>query len=367
MLSSSLSTSHMISQLQKTIKLALKSSEKERAVLRARSAVQRFPVIEWRGRIEMFQKKSIRASRKGAGSHAYDYSDYVPPTAPAPDRTYGDLTRIERIDWSNRPPMDHPQAQYGNDGSSTARGAPEVHDPYDPNASDHGDDNAHPSPNRFGGSDFGSPHGSPNASEYNDDEYFADGHPNMPRGDFEREAGDRSSSYANFLASANKQIARQAGNTRDPFFDGNASRSSLVDDGGALAAPSRPFTMHSRVSSHSSISSIVDEHGSSSPLNKAMETFTDANGQVAQDFVQKLKALNSDNSKGDLCIEKYLEKAEKAHFVVLKKEKVSRRARRSTRALRLISFLYFPCRSSPPRPPASDQSLRRSTLRRMTR
>lgn len=75
-------------------------------------------------------------------------------------------------------------------------------------------------------------------------------------------------------------------------------------DGGVLAAPSRPFTMHSRVSSHSSIGSIVDEHGSSSPLNKAMETFTDANGEVAQDFVQKLKTLNSDNSKGDLCIEK---------------------------------------------------------------
>jgi len=35
-----------------------------------------------------------------------------------------------------------------------------------------------------------------------------------------------------------------------------------------------------------------------------MQTFTDENGEVAQDFVQKLKALNSDNSKGDLCIEK---------------------------------------------------------------
>lgn len=220
--------------------------------------------------------------------------------------------------------MDHPQAQYGNDGSSTARGAPEVHDPFDPNASDDGRD-AHPSPNRFGGSDYGSPHGSPSASEYNDSPYFdEDGHPAMPEGGFEREAGDRSSSYANFLASANKQIAKQSGNTRDPFFQANnGSRSSLaLDDGGALTAPSRPFTMHSRVSSHSSISSIVDEHGSSSPLNKAMETFTDANGEVAQDFVQKLKNLNSDNSKGDLCIEKYLEKAEKAHFVVLKKEKI---------------------------------------------
>lgn len=44
-----------------------------------------------------------------------------------------------------------------------------------------------------------------------------------------------------------------------------------------------------RMSSGSSISSIVDEHGSSSPLNKAMETFTDANGEVAHNFVQQLK------------------------------------------------------------------------------
>jgi hypothetical protein len=97
--------------------------------------------------------------------------------------------------------------------------------------------------------------------------------------------------------------------------------------------------MHSRVSSGSSISSIVDEHGSSSPLNKAMETFTDASGVVAGDFVQQLKHLNSDNSKGDLCIEKYLEKAEKAHFVLLKKEKVSGKTEgSSTHESRLTLF-----------------------------
>ncbi|EEB94922.1 hypothetical protein MPER_06191 [Moniliophthora perniciosa FA553] len=37
------STAHMLSQLTKTIKMALKSTEEERAILRARSAVQRFP------------------------------------------------------------------------------------------------------------------------------------------------------------------------------------------------------------------------------------------------------------------------------------------------------------------------------------
>ncbi|KAL7416221.1 putative alpha-1,3-glucan synthase [Mrakia frigida] len=322
----STSTSHMISQLQKTIKLALKSTEQERAVLRARSAVQRFPVLEWRGRMEIFQKKAIRASRKGAGTHAYDYSDYVAPSAPSPNRQYGDATRIERAEWSNRSPMDHPQATYGEDGSSSPHGSPEIMDPFDANARFDGD--APRSPRRFGGSDYGGSQDSQHSSDLSRSESDEDRYPRTPSEygnpprltDLEREAGDRSSSYANFLSSANKQIARQAGTTKDPFFSSQGS--IREEDGGALTAPSRPFTVHSRRSSHSSISSIVDEHGSSSPLNKAMVTFTDKDGEVTQDFVQKLKALNSDNSKGDLCVEKYLQKAEKAHFVVLRREKI---------------------------------------------
>jgi alpha-1,3-glucan synthase len=39
------STAHMLSQFTKTIRLAMKSTEEERSVLRARSAAQRFPVL----------------------------------------------------------------------------------------------------------------------------------------------------------------------------------------------------------------------------------------------------------------------------------------------------------------------------------
>lgn len=227
-----------------------------------------------------------------------------------------------------RPVMEDPHAAFE---TGSIRNAPEVNDPYDPSRNYDGD--AHPRPRRFGDDD-GSIRGSPSASEYHDSPYFEDdGHPQHPSyhanpadqyGDvpsFERMAGDRSSSYDNFLSSANKQIARQARGAQDPFFTAT-SRDSIADDGTDLVAPNRPFTMHSRMSSGSSISSIVDEHGSSSPLNKAMETFTDANGVVAQDFVQKLKHLDSNNSKGDLCIEKYLEIAEKQHFKELRREKI---------------------------------------------
>jgi alpha-1,3-glucan synthase len=39
--------------------------------------------------------------------------------------------------------------------------------------------------------------------------------------------------------------------------------------------------------------------------------------------VQKLRDLSADNSKGDLCIEKFLIKSEKAFFEEVKKEKIS--------------------------------------------
>jgi alpha-1,3-glucan synthase len=39
--------------------------------------------------------------------------------------------------------------------------------------------------------------------------------------------------------------------------------------------------------------------------------------------VQKLQNLSADNSKGDLCIEKYLMKSEKAFFADVKKERMS--------------------------------------------
>ncbi|KAI9604229.1 hypothetical protein H4Q26_003843 [Puccinia striiformis f. sp. tritici PST-130] len=64
------STAHMHSQFAKTIKAALKSTNEERAVLRARSALQRFPVLEWRSRMENMHRRTIKPSRKYAGSLA---------------------------------------------------------------------------------------------------------------------------------------------------------------------------------------------------------------------------------------------------------------------------------------------------------
>lgn len=60
----------MHSQFLKTTREALKSTNEERAILRARSARQRFPVLEWRRGMESMHRRAIIASRKKAGSFA---------------------------------------------------------------------------------------------------------------------------------------------------------------------------------------------------------------------------------------------------------------------------------------------------------
>ncbi|KAG6866947.1 hypothetical protein C0991_003863 [Blastosporella zonata] len=277
------STAHMLSQLTKTIKMALKASEEERAILRARSAVQRFPVVEWRQRMEDFHKRSIFASRRAAGPNAWRESD-CDGGAVAPIGEHEDWNPVNQAypsqpDWDaaslNEQSMVHASAAWSQDSLS--------------------------------------PSGTPGAGRLHDDS-------RAPSIDGERDyfSHSRSSTatttttpqpYNDFLERANRAIARDQRNAPDPFLEGGL-------------APSRPFGAHSRVSSVESISSIVEEK-SNSPLNKAMASFTDADGGVASEFVQKLQMLNSKNSEHELSIEKYLVKSEEAFFGKVRKEKLS--------------------------------------------
>ena len=51
--------------------------------------------------------------------------------------------------------------------------------------------------------------------------------------------------------------------------------------------------------------------------------FTDSDGGVASDFVNRLQMLNAHNSKHELSIEKFLMKSEEAFFDKVKKDKLS--------------------------------------------
>ncbi|KAG8699976.1 Cell wall alpha-1,3-glucan synthase ags1, partial [Ceratobasidium sp. 394] len=274
----SMSTGHMLSQFTKTIKMALKSTEEERAVLRARSAVQRFPVVEWRQRMEDFHRRSINTSRRLASSEAWSEKDCNKPGQSGQRAIAG----LDTDDWD---PVHQPEPSAPNWDAQSTRSAVSMGDTL------HAPRMHHPNSSRS------SVHSE--ASDYDD-------HSRAPS-----PTGHGPNEFGGFLNKANKQIAREQRHVGDPFLDENPTM------------PHRPFGAHSRVSSVESINSIMEEKGASSPINKAMASFTDENGEVAQAFVAKLQLLTADNSKSELSIEKFLTKSEEAFFDKVKKDKIS--------------------------------------------
>jgi len=289
----------MLSQLTKTIKLALKSSPEERAILRARSAVQRFPVVEWRQRLEDFQRRSIATSRAHAGGNAWGY-DLADGSGFYAHGANGSTTSLARGEWGrsatpdpSAPPSPMPDnRQLGTSPLSTPTGehangffeqndklsaGPGYHNRFSKDkrqvnrnsAESFYDEDPNASPLYY--EDKRKSAGKPKFFHGYDDEDVPSSTGSSDQGEtvvgstHSRDPG-APQTYDNFLAAANKQFAKTTGrkNAPDPYFD---PRTNLEN-----GAPARPFTGHSRVSSFDSISSIVDEKGASSPLNKAMET-----------------------------------------------------------------------------------------------
>jgi alpha-1,3-glucan synthase len=234
-----MSTGHMMSQLSKTIKLALKSTEDERAILRARSAVQRFPVVEWRQRMEDFHKRSIHASRGLAGHDAWRPSDGAT----------GGLTAIaEHDDWNPVHQADPSQPDWD---AQSAQNSPRTNIPGSPGQ--WSQETLTP-----GGDPF--LHAPPRIQDGNRVSIISNA--SDTEGDYSssQNRGDNGQpEFGSFLDKANRTIAKDQKHAPDPF----------------LETPSRPFGAHSRVSSVESIASIVDEKANS-PLNKAIASVSQA-------------------------------------------------------------------------------------------
>lgn len=234
----SMSTAHMLSQFTKTIKLALKSTEAERALLRARSAVQRFPVVEWRQRMEDFHRRSINTSRGVAGPNAFRESDCD-----------GALPRVllqEEEDWNPAEQAEPSQPDW--DAQSTHTGQFLSPGGHIPRVSSSGSIASFTSDTPGGLR-------SSVASDGGGDYFSQRNRVNSDLG----ETSPGPDGYGNFLSRANRRIAKEQSHVPDPFLDGDN-----------VVAPNRPFGAHHRVSSVESISSIMDEKGASSPLNKAI-------------------------------------------------------------------------------------------------
>ena len=213
----------MLSQFGKTIKKVLKSTQKERQLLRAHSAVQRFPVIEWRQRTEDFHK-SINASRKITGQNAWRKTD-GDTSGMRPIQHIGDWDPVQQ-DGPSRPAWDQESLMNSPDPCSSIISQ---------------DNFARPNRDSF-------------ASDMSGDT-----------------AANRNSVASqqqyNTLERANRQFANQHQGILEPFMEQQA-RNPLT------AQPFSQYSTTSRISSVESIVTIADEK-QNSPLNKATESVRD--------------------------------------------------------------------------------------------
>lgn len=224
-------------------------------MLRARSAVQRFPVVEWRQRTEDFHKRSINASRNLAGHNAWRPADG--------DTADGHRPIADNDDWNPVTLVDPSQPEWDRNSyaeSTRHQDSPRMVAPQTPGSPGAwSQDTLTPPANGPGDAFLAAPH-RPNpdgsrtsiSSDVSNDDYFS-----HSRGSTYAATPPGGPGYGNFLDRANRQIARDQKHVPDPFLDPG------------LAPPSKPFGAHSRVSSVGSISSIVDDK-QDSPLNKAI-------------------------------------------------------------------------------------------------
>jgi alpha-1,3-glucan synthase len=244
----STSTSHMLSQLSKTIKLALASTPEERALLRARSAVQRFPVVEWRQRMEDFHKRSIVTSRHLAADDAWRESDCQAPTH---------WPNLEDEDWTPEMQADPSRPEWAAGSLNSAKSSnygDSLHTPSLHHIASNGSDSSPTVTSHFLSPSFVSSRSSVSTDHSDSEPPWSRSQSTDANTAYVHSSGGEP--YGDFLARANKQIAKEKKHVGDPFMESPASIQ-------------RPFGQNSRRSSVESIASIVEDKADS-PLNKAM-------------------------------------------------------------------------------------------------
>ncbi|KAJ5929772.1 hypothetical protein N7454_006722 [Penicillium verhagenii] len=291
----STSTSHLLVQFKLAIDAALSSKTDTRAMMRARSAKQRFPVAQWVEDLEILQSTAIQVHNKESSkSHHQSSRPHTgrDSTIRTPSETMGGLTPLA---------------------------SPGLHAGFP-----HGRDSVYSSFNQS--TDLGS---------QNRDIYSRDAGPDTekPKSGLSRSLSLGVRSGPGHIANRPRQPSDDYSHEDDSEIDPIAEESSddSNEDPGTppaadqLLLPPRPLQDSHRLSSASvlSLDSVVGNK-KDFKLQKVDPFFTDGNGEYYHTFEQKLRDLNGSNSEGPLCIEEFLIKSEQAWFDKFRNAKLGR-------------------------------------------
>ncbi|PSK36035.1 Cell wall alpha-1,3-glucan synthase ags1 [Elsinoe australis] len=336
-------TKHQMAQFKTAIHSAIKSNKETRAMMRARSAKQRFPVAQWTEDLEILQAGAIRAhdkfmnkrnSKRVSGSH---------PGAATPGTTTGWSTP-NFSNWSSPHIPGWMSPSSPSSGTSTPWGmqTPAIRSPAPsrPNSRP-------PSPTRNTTRDSGAPSvdGSPVASRRNS---FSLGtrsgpghvpykllHSALSHTKLSKRASAEDGTHKALtriddevtISPAEAREAEQrsrleqmrpistdslAGEQREA--EASTGLSYMHKDLPpipAIPAEYRPVLPQSP--SMLSLQQVIDEKDNKEPQD-LMPAFNDPTGLYFKSFSQKLESLNGKNSETSLCTEEFLERSEKQWF-----------------------------------------------------
>jgi alpha-1,3-glucan synthase len=334
----STTTSHLLKQFKLAIDSALSSKPEIRAMMRARSAKQRFPVAQWVEDLEILQSTSIRVHQKERAK-----SQNPSPAVGAYNAIYGMMTpqAPSTRSGASTPPL-QPSSRPGTMGSLQRNSIIYSRDP-----SPGGEVRPRSGLSRqmsFGvrpvsgnietrgrrdlakvsviEGDDNTGRASPEAEEDSDEELMAacygdDDYSILPDGADSTRVQTPQSSVALTKEALSAQRASQgAVMARSNNTPSSSAAPSIVGTEDTLIPPSRPWTEPgNRLSSASvlSVDSVIGEK-KDFKLQKVDPFFTDSNGEYYKVFEKRLEDLNGANSDNQLCIEQYLEKSEKKWF-----------------------------------------------------
>ncbi|KIX10110.1 uncharacterized protein Z518_01191 [Rhinocladiella mackenziei CBS 650.93] len=371
----STTTAHLIHQFKLAIDEALSSKTELRALMRARSAKQRFPVAQWVEDLEILQSTAIRIHDKveaakrhttTAGDLIWPHSGWNTPggsgaTTPAGWRTpttahsrgpsYSTLhsltARLKNLGHSRDQSQDNTLSSSAPGLSRSAslgsrRGpghvnAQDAHDEDEPNTPAilppvpdvEGDDTG------LGTAVTAYNDADSDGEDDDSNDFEEDGQITMPsqaRGRYERIPLDDESS----LSSRVNDAFRSSGGLGLELTPLPKQRSNPIEgprlpetprpEPGLLVPPPVISEANNRLSSSPSILSVNSIVGEKTDfkLQQVDPFFTDSNGEFARAFEKKLDGLNGSNSESATCIEEFLIKSEKQWFDAFRNAKLGR-------------------------------------------
>ncbi|KAJ5223097.1 alpha-1-3-glucan synthase [Penicillium citrinum] len=345
----STSTSHLLVQFKLAIDAALNSKQDTRAMMRARSAKQRFPVAQWVEDLEILQSTAIAVHERelakghgrpltssgtstpngGIGNHSALSMGPLPSPGMLHSReaSYSTLNQITgtdspRVVSYSRDLSPHetekPQSSLNRSLSLGVRSGPGHRsrrgrrNPVEGTVEEH--DNEHSNSN------------SPSDESSDDDEsraenMYGDEEYTITRAEIEegrrREASERQASGLSFPSPTLKSLL-MSGSLLPPMSPGSPRADQLL-------LPPKPFAESNRYSNASvlSLDSVVGDK-KDFKLQKVDPFFTDGTGEYYHNFERKLQDLNGSNSEADLCIEEFLIKSEQEWFDRFRNAKLGR-------------------------------------------